>query len=366
MSEITNQATVLSNSPLKGFYKYGKFFQLLPPRKQNELFQHDHPLVIEIRFDEDIYPERSSTLWHRDVWEQERFEFIRRRSSRDRMDPSDPWVKAYQEQTRRLRYSAILNEVCNLLTLFTHHRFFLYGGKQGWFVPIQPHEQGKDPVESIWGQPGFISGHEGTITTFTEATCDDVPTVPVSEYIKRFRDARDCTREHQIEFPDTIDLLLDTYFSLSDIKKTAYFMACHLYNQALLFQNTTPSLSMVAAVMAIEKLMNAETESTTSCRECGASESIEHCTTCNAPIYRARSRFRNFMASFSLPDQDRLYRDMYDIRSRLAHGGLLREDLFDTGFYAGEKDNEDRLRRNSLIAVHDALLHWLIRSADVT
>jgi hypothetical protein len=111
--------------------------------------------------------------------------------------------------------------------------------------------------------------------------------------------------------------------------------------------------------MAIEKLMNYETEDTATCDECGVPESIEKCTKCNAPIYRLRSRFREFMNSYSLPDQDKLYRDMYDIRSRLSHGGLLREDLFDTGFYAGEKDNEDRLRKNSLIAVHDALLHWL-------
>jgi len=67
------------------------------------------------------------------------------------------------------------------------------------------------------------------------------------------------------------------------------------------------------------------------------------------------------MLVHSLPDQDKLYKDMYDTRSRLAHGGLLREDLFDTGFYAGEKDNEDGLRRNSLIVVRDAMLHWLFK-----
>jgi len=38
-----------------------------------------------------------------------------------------------------------------------------------------------------------------------------------------------------------------------------------------------------------------------------------------------------------------LYKYIPFTRSRLAHGGLLREDLFDTGMYAGGKDNEDRL-----------------------
>ncbi len=123
---------------------------------------------------------------------------------------------------------------------------------------------------------------------------------------------------------------------------------------------------MVASVMAIEKLMNYETDDTKQCEKCKAPESIEKCTKCDSPIYRLRSRFREFMTSYSHPDKDKLYKDMYDARSRLAHGDLLRDDLFDTGFYVGEKDNEDRLRRNSLIVVHDALLHWLIKSKNNT
>ena len=138
-------------------------------------------------------------------------------------------------------------------------------------------------------------------------------------------------------------------------------MACHLYNQALFYSASIPSLSMVAGVMAIEKLMNYKTGDGGGCKECGAPTATEKCNTCDAPIYRLRARFREFMATYAHPDYDDLYRDMYDTRSRLAHGGLLREDLFDTGFYAGENDEENQLRRNSLIVVHDALLNWLIK-----
>ncbi len=365
---ITEQATIFSNSPLKGVYKYNDLFQIFPPKKQNELFQHDHPLVIEIKLDKEIYPERTDTLWHRDVWEKERFEFIKKKSPKRKMDSNDSWVKAYQDQTKRLRPSAIFKEVCNLLTLFTCYRFFTYEGKQGWFIPlqIQPDKKLKDPGESIWGQPGFISEYGGTVENFTNINCDSVPIVPTNKYMKRFRDTKGYTEEDQIDFPNSIDFLFDIYFSLPSIKKTAYYIACHLYNQALFFKNTIPSLSMVASVMAIEKLMNYETEDIATCKECGAPESIEKCTKCNTPIYRLRSRFREFMNSYSLPDKDKLYKDMYDIRSRLSHGGLLRDDLFDTGFCAGEKDDEDRLRRNSLIVVHDALLHWLIKSKNIT
>ena len=79
-------------------------------------------------------------------------------------------------------------------------------------------------------------------------------------------------------------------------------MACHLYNQALFFKNTIPSLSMVASVMAIEKLMNYNIK-VERCR-CGAFISIDKCDDCGAPIYGLRRRFLEFMASYSFPDKD--------------------------------------------------------------
>ncbi len=355
------QTAVFSKSPLKGFYRYEDLFQILPPKKQNELFQHDHPLILEIRFDQRIYPERETNLWHRDVWEEKRFEFIKRRSPDKKMELNDPWVEAFQEQTRMLRPTAILTELRNLLTLFSNYRFFTYDGKQSWFIPIQPGEEKSDSYKPVWGQIGYISENRGPIEDFTENTCDQMPIVPRKEYVKRFRDTKGYTKDDQIGFPDNINTLFNIYFSLPSIKKTAYYMACHLYNQALHFQSTIPSLSMVASVMAIEKLMSSNEEKNGTCSTCGAPASIEKCNECGTPIYRLRSRFREFMIEHSLPDQENLYKEMYDVRSRLAHGGLLREDLFDTGFYAGEKDNEDRLRRNSLIVVHDAMLHWLLK-----
>ena len=53
---------------------------------------------------------------------------------------------------------------------------------------------------------------------------------------------------------------------------------------------------------------------------------------------------------------------LYITRSKLAHGGLLRDDLHDSGFYAGDKDEEQQFRRNSLILVRIAILNWLINS----
>lgn len=355
------QIQIFSNSCLKGYYRYKDLFQILPPKVQNELYQHDHPLVLELNYNQDIYPDRSDILWHRDVWEEARFEYIKKRSDKG-MDTGDPWVQVYQDQTRRMRLPAIIQEICNLLTLFSHHRFFSYDSRQSWFIPLDKDTEKPKTKHSIWGQVGFISEYGGDIDKFTELTCEELPLIPTNEYYKRFRDTIGYSTDNQIEFSDNISIILDHYFALPALEKTAYYKSCHLYNQAIFYKNSLTSLSLVATVMAIEKLMNYKTEGSKSCKTCGAPENIETCKECGTPIYRLRSRFREFMATYSLHDQDKLYKDMYDIRSRLAHGGLLREDLFDTGFYAGEKDNEDRLRRNSLIVVHDALLHWLLKN----
>ena len=353
------QSTTLSNAPLKGFFAYKDIFQIFPHDVPDEPFHYDYPLTLEVKIDDDVYPDRTSNFWHRDVWEEERYENIRRRSEKRKMDPKDGWVQTYQDHTKSLRVPAILAELRALLTVFSHYRFFIYDNKQRWFIPINKDQPSSD--KSVWGQPGFISDFSGEIDHFTGLTFDPVEIINFKEHAKRFRDAIYASEEHRIIFHEHITFLFDKYFSLPEKEKTAYFMACHLYNQALFFSKSIPSLSMVAGVMAIEKMVNYETDDEDKCDECSAPKAIEKCNTCGTPIYRLRSRFREFMATFSHPDYGNLYRDMYDTRSRLAHGGVLREDLFDTGFYAGDKDEEDQFRRNSLIVVHDALIHWLLK-----
>ena len=358
------QTTVLSKAPLKGAFKYAEIFQIYPFDEQNENYQHDHPLIIEIRLAQEVYPERSDEHWHRDIWEKERFEYIKRRSDKKKLESNDPWVVAYQEKTKQLRPSAIVSELCNLLTLFSHYRFFSYDGRQSWFIPLQRDEGKWDTSKSIWGQIGYASDKGGWLDDFTHVANDQVHFIPYNDYVKSFRDTIDLSKEYQIEFPDILPGLIAAYFALTAEQKLAYYSSCRLYNQALFFSHSLPSLSLVASVMAIEKLMNIGEENIQNCPTCGAPHSIERCDACDAPIYRIRSRFREFMRTNSSSSMDDLYKQMYDTRSRLAHGGLLRDDLFDSGFYAGEKDNEDRLRRNSLIVVHDALLQWLIKSTQ--
>lgn len=47
MSSRYSQIQIFSYSRLKGFYRYKDLFQIIPPNVQNELYQHDNPLVLD-------------------------------------------------------------------------------------------------------------------------------------------------------------------------------------------------------------------------------------------------------------------------------------------------------------------------------
>jgi len=114
--------------------------------------------------------------------------------------------------------------------------------------------------------------------------------------------------------------------------------------------------------MAIEALVNCHEDNGPRCKECNAPESIEKCTVCGLPRYRVTSRFKNFLIKFCSGLPNKFANTLYQVRSKLAHGGLLRDDLHDSGFYAGDKDEEQSFRRETRIVIRKVLLNWLIRS----
>ena len=198
----------------------------------------------------------------------------------------------------------------------------------------------------------------------SDPTCPEVTKVPTKKYYARDRDAFYVGGDNTVQLPENIDQLFDLYFKLHPDRKTGFHTACRLYNKALELRNTCASLSLVAAVMAIEALVNSSEDDgpVKKCEECGTLESIEKCSVCGMPRYRATSRFTKFICDFGSEDIKTFASALYRTRSKLAHGGLLREDLHDSGFCAGYKDEEKMFRMESLSLTRIAILNWLIKS----
>lgn len=212
MTQIVQQIGLFSPQPLRGYYRYRDLFQIVPVAKQNELFQHDHPLILEISFFPEVWPNRYELLWYRDIWERERFEYIRDHSSQREMDPSDDWVKEYQDQTTRLRLPAIVAETSTLLTLFANHRFFDYQTQQHWFIPLPPTDE--DSRRSVWGQIGYHFDMPESDGGFSTPTAPEVLRIPLQKYYSRVRDAIYRGEDNTVKLSDNIDQLFDIYFGL--------------------------------------------------------------------------------------------------------------------------------------------------------
>ena len=246
MAEITKQVVIFTNSPVLGSFRFNDRFQIHPMPMEMPAFAYDYPLILEITFDPEVYPERTDEYWHRDLWEKERFERIRRQSKDKKMDSDDPWVEAYQTQSRSLRWTAIFTEVTYLFTFFSNHRFFSYQGGQSWFVPIKSQHSTIDLSRSEWGHQAFSSEYGGEIDNLTDPDCRPLPLIDQKEFARRFRDTKGYTIPDQVEFSQTMQTLLNLYFSLTREKKLAFYTSIHYYCQALYYKNSIPSLSLIS------------------------------------------------------------------------------------------------------------------------
>jgi hypothetical protein len=310
----------------------------------------DHPLIIELNYLERGWPENVEQLWHRDIWEKSRYESILY-SANKKVDKE--WLQTYEHVTEMNRLSALIEELLNLLTLFSNHRFFNYSNNQSWFI-----EPAGDITNIRLGQPWIAFDDLKRKNQFTNPDCAPIPTISTAEYFSHHREVSDVSGNNHVELAENTPKYFDFYFDLGADEKTKYYTACKLYNDALKLNSSNPSLSLIASVMAIESLV--PTEQKEKCTACNAGFSVEKCEECGLPRHRVVSKFKDTVKKYAGDGRRKLAARLYSERSKLAHGGLLRDDLFDSGFYSKTADEQQDFRRQSLILVRDVVLNWLI------
>jgi len=296
----------------------------------------------------------NNLLWHRDVWERSRIGHINRvKSSSKKVNQA--WEAAQLQDLRCQRGQAIAEEILVLMSTFTRHDFFYYKLDNSWFIPV---EGNRNPV---WGQTHPPSHNlDVSKAQFAAHYGDAIPFEKTSEHFGRPRDAYVVGSEaNQVALPDNLPGLFDAYFGLIKVKKELFYPACRLYYQACQIRSKSPSVSLLAAVSAIETLI--PKESSSKCRTCGTPEAIEQCDTCGAPRYRITSQFKNLVTKYT-DERLRGFADrVYSFRSGLSHGGrLLRSEFGDSGFTTGGKDDEAALERGVRDLTQAVLINWLI------
>lgn len=352
---------LLSHAPLTGWYRYKDVFQLIPappeaPRPP--VILGDYPLILELQYDQEIVPERTVDFWHRDVWERVREKELN-------LVPGTPeQTSMHRTLTKQNRSSAIVKELNVLLSALTNHRFFEYDSQNSWTIHLDPETTSERPAP-VWSQRSYVLPFEiAPIEEFTTPDAARSHLAQMGNYYHEVPDAYTSGQEFNVQLPEAIDALLDIYFALEDGRKSAFYAACHLWGQFLELRHTAPSMSLVAAVAAIETLANSDNPASDRCPECGIHSSIERCPKCGAARYRLTSRFKKFIHDHAGSGLGNFADQLYVFRGNISHAGeLLREELFESGFTTGGKDEQMIFRYDCVRITHLAIVKWLIAQA---
>lgn len=260
-------------------------------------------------------------------------------------------METYHHIPGQNRQPAIQKELQVLLTLLTNYTFIDYGRyPNSWFITLSN-------SEPVWGQVDYRSQElENAAGSFSTTRVGPVKVTSFWQYYRRTRNVF----AEDIEFPDFLDNLFTLYFSLDPNKKQAFYAACLLWVQAN-DRHMPPSMSLVAEVSAIETLVHWDDPDPVVCKKCRAFLGPNKCAKCGNTLHGLTRRFVDFITTYAGKSGKKLADRMYGSRSGVAHhGALLRDDLFDTGFNIGPKDDQLFFRRGTSMVTRTAIVRWLI------
>ncbi len=348
-STSIRRAPLLASHELRGFYRYKNLFQLVPPDSADprpDVQIGWYGLTLEYVLDP-VAPRRESDTWAHDHRERQRIELLHNRAKTAQSE----WFDTDEHVREQLRPLAIVRELVRLLSILTNYLFKEPPNEHLWVLD--------DPKTGTarWAQMWYPSFATGPTDSFTPMSNQRIALIDPSDYYSRLLGYG--PGDPVIELPADVDYRLDTYFSLAPAKKIATARAAELLGTARDTWRTSRSVSLAAAVFAVEALIHADDPSPKRCKECNSLLSTDHCNSCGAPRYGLTRRFRDFVEKYS--DTDNLPANrLYDARSDIAHQGrLLRADEFDSGFNLGGKDSQTELEYGVTSLVRSVFLVWL-------
>jgi hypothetical protein len=179
--------------------------------------------------------------------------------------------------------------------------------------------------------------------------CEPLRLVPVSEFHGRLG----IEPGQVLDLPANFEQAVSAYHRLEASQKLRFGNACYWLQHSAHIRVVSSSASYLALALAIECLMP-------------SSKAGAVCETCQRTIGKGPTRqFREFVEQFapgtgSFGSESKAVQRLYEIRSKLVHGGGLlitdREQLLAPSLASFEDwQNEDRLQR----IVRVALINWL-------
>ena len=324
-SELTDESTIkigreiiFSGFPIKGFFKFKDDFQILPvPHNapnvaQSSGLSFEHPAIIEFRF-------RAS----------QNFE-----------------VNSYRRNQAVSKFATILSSL-----LKGRIKIKSYKLQTRWVLSKNTSTGNQEPAILLEGYN--YDGFKNLDTQFSSVNgIDPIASVPPQEYFNTER----ILVGTPLSIPATLDDLISKYLSLPFSSQDKYFRAAYWFDQSKELYLTSLSASYLAAIMAIETLVEEE-------------YSNNRCPTCKKSQGKGPTiKFRDFLGKFAAasgPNQDDfndVLKRLYEIRSKLAHGGGLLIDDAEHHYIAWYSTQWQEERNKTDILFHltqIALVNWL-------
>jgi len=308
---------IFGTVPTVGWWRYRDRFQIFPmlpeaPRPP-QVFGGVHPVMLEVSYDG---------------------------ASHDQLDEYRGAV-ATREINRLL--SGLLRDSEDRLGHFV---------RMDWVVLPKQDADGVDRWQAHFGQLAyFLEGeHARRTDAFTEVPTHVPPLElsPKDEYYAR----RGISDHDVLVLPDTIEPSLDSYFRLERDPQDVVLRWCHWLNHARQVAPLSPSASAIAAVQAVEALLP-------------SASPTRYCEACRRPIGPSiRQLFTGFLQQYAPGDDNATARDqLYDVRSKLAHGGtLLTGELRHLAFrdFVPRSWDEREVAERSLMLARLAGVNWVL------
>lgn len=222
---------------------------------------------------------------------------------------------------------------------------------EGHWVLAHNTETGKREYQNLpagYGYEGFkpVDTRFSPVNTFIPITA-----IPDQEYFSRWK----LLNTKPMEIPASLGNLISKIWQLPISKREQFFRAAYWHKQAYNLYLTSKSSAYLAAVMAIETMVDTD-------------DSAAKCPSCHRALENGPTKkFRDFLEQYApftsgSNDEHKIKKQLYDLRSKLAHGvQIFLEDTDNHSVTMNSTQSTDEHNKMELIFrfTRIALVNWL-------
>ena len=282
---------VFSKVPLKGYFRFKNKFQIFPlelPNMPISGFQKHFPLVLQVR-----------------ITESEIITFKK----------DSEVLKGFYEEYGSV--SNFINLIIKLLNTFGNNYFFLPNLDEGfWGVPMYVENPKEEDFKSVWCFPFY--NFPGLSNSFQEnefhiPTVNQIKFLPHKEFYMRYPNL-DFRANEEICFPNSMEGIIDSFFSLDSNKREILEVAINYTASAIELKKAMKTLSLLASFTSVETMVNLEFSNI----------KPEFCKVCGQPKYSIAKKFREYLLKYvgNSDSNKRRFNKYYNLRSKIVHQGI--------------------------------------------